>query len=184
MDEAQAIIDGLKERGYSIMLGVPTFWREGGEDVIEHERLLGFIRQADIIMPWYVGRFDNTDFDKFKEIVPGDIAWCRENGVEFAPNCWPGFSWNNLYGSVVGDAVDREGGNFLRQQIDSYLEAGAKSLYFAMFDEINEATALFKIAREVPAPRPGATFVPLGEGVPSDTYLTIMGDAARRLKEN
>ena len=184
MDEAQAIIDGLKERGYSIMLGVPTFWREGGEDVIEHERLLGFIRQADIIMPWYVGRFDNTDFDKFKEIVPGDIAWCRENCVEFAPNCWPGFSWNNLHGSVVGDAVDREGGNFLRQQIDSYLEAGAKSLYFAMFDEINEATALFKIAREVPAPRPGAAFVPLGEGVPSDTYLTIMGDAARRLKEN
>ena len=184
MDESQAIIDGLKERGYSIMLGVPTFWREGGEDVIDHERLISFIEQSDIIMPWYVGRFENGGFEDFKDIVPADVAWCKEHGIDFAPNCWPGFSWNNMHGYLVGDEVNRVGGKFLQDQVDSYLDAGAESLYFAMFDEVNEATALFKIAREVPAPRPGATFVPQEDGVPSDLYLSIMGDAARRLKKD
>ena len=182
MDEAQTIITGLKERGYSIMLGVPTFWREGGDDVYDHDRLMSYIKQADIIMPWYVGRFDNTDFDKFKSIVPADIAWCKKNGIDFVPNCWPGFSWDNMHGSVVGDAVRREGGKFIKQQIDSYIEAGAESIYFAMFDEVNEGTAIFKVAREVPEPRPGATFVPVEDGIPTDYILTLAGDAAKKLK--
>lgn len=52
-----------------------------------------------------------------------------------------------------------------------------------MFDEVNEGTAIFKIAREVPVPAYRQVIVPLEDGVPSDRYLTICGEAARRLKE-
>ncbi len=183
MDEADKIIDGLKERGYSIMLGVPTYWREGGPDTRELERLHGYIERADIIMPWYVGRFENEDFDEFKKIIPEDVKWCKEHGIDFAGDVWPGFSWENMCPGA-GDAVPRRGGEFLQRQIDACIEAGCESLYISMYDEVNEGTAIFRIAREVPEPAYRQVIVPLEDGVPSDRYLTICGDAAGRLKKN
>lgn len=181
MDEAAKIIDGLKERGYSIMLGVPTYWREGGPDTRELERLHGYIAKADIIMPWYVGRYENEDFDEFKKIIPEDVKWCKEHGIDFAGDVWPGFSWENGCPGA-DDAVPRRGGEFLQRQIDACIEAGCESLYISMFDEVNEGTAIFKIAREVPVPAYRQVIVPLEDGVPSDRYLTICGEAAKRLK--
>ncbi|MBQ0006967.1 MAG: hypothetical protein KBS57_06155 [Alistipes sp.] len=182
MDEAGIIIDGLKERGYSVMLGVPTYWREYGSDTRKDERLHEYILKSDIILPWYVGRFTNEDFDEFKSVIPGDVKWCREHGIGFAGDVWPGFSWNNM-NPKADDQVPRKGGEFIQRQIDACIEAGCKSIYVSMFDEVNESTCIFKIAREVPVPRPGAVVVPLEDGIPSDTYLKIAGDAAGKLKK-
>lgn len=182
LDEAARIIDGLKERGYSIMLGVPTYWREQGEDTRKDPRLYDYISKADIIMPWYVGRSDNDTLEDFLKIVPEDVKWCKEHGIGFAGDVWPGFSWENMCPGA-DDAVPRRGGEFLQRQIDACIEAGCESLYISMFDEVNEGTAIFKIAREVPVPAYRQVIVPLEDGVPSDRYLTICGEAARRLKE-
>ena len=182
MDEAGKIIDGLKERGYSVMLGVPTYWRELGSDTVQDERLHEYIAKADIIMPWYVGRFTNEDFEEFKAIIPEDVKWCKDHGIGFAGDVWPGFSWENIC-KGADDAVERRGGQFFQKQIDACIDAGCKSIYISMFDEVNESTAIFKVAREVPVPRPGAVLVPLEDNVPSDRYLTIAGEAARRLKK-
>ena len=181
LDEGGKMIDGLKERGYSVMLGVPTYWRELGSDTRKDERVHEYILKSDIIMPWYVGRFTNEDFDEFKEVIPGDVAWCEEHGIDFAGDVWPGFSWLNIYPDA-DDTVDRRGGEFLRRQIDACIEAGCKSIYISMFDEVNEGTAIMKLARDVPAPRPGAVVTPQEEGVPADINLVIAGEAARRLK--
>lgn len=183
LDEAARIIDGLKERGYSIMLGVPTYWREQGEDTRKDARLYDYISKADIIMPWYVGRSDNDTLEDFLKIVPEDVKWCKEHGIGFAGDVWPGFSWENMCPGA-GDAVARRGGEFLQRQIDACIEAGCESLYISMFDEVNEGTAIFKIAREVPVPAYRQVIVPLEDGVPSDRYLTICGEAAGRLKNN
>ena len=184
MEEIQPLIDGIKSRGYSLMLGVPTYWREFGQDTRKDPRLHDFIKQADIVMPWFVGRFGNDDFEEFSKVVPEDLKWCAENNVDYAPNCWPGFGWNwMLKEGDEDDSVSREGGKFYQQQIDSYLKAGVKSIYFAMFDEINEGTAIFKVTRDVPDPKPGFTFTPLEDGVPSDTWLTIAGNACKALKK-
>ena len=51
-----------------------------------------------------------------------------------------------------------------------------------MFDEIDEGTAIYKIARKVPTAVPGSEFVPLEEGLPSDFYLKMTGEAATKLK--
>ena len=184
MEEIQPLIDGIKSRGYSLMLGVPTYWREFGPDTRKDPRLHDFIKQADIVMPWFVGRFGNDDFEEFSKVVPEDLKWCAENNVDYAPNCWPGFGWSwMLKEGDEDDSVSREGGKFYQQQIDSYLKAGVKSIYFAMFDEINEGTAIFKVTRDVPDPKPGFTFTPLEDGVPSDTWLTIAGNACKALKK-
>ena len=51
-----------------------------------------------------------------------------------------------------------------------------------MFDEVNEGTAIMKLARDVPVPSSRGVVTPQEEGVPADINLVIAGDAARRLK--
>ena len=55
--------------------------------------------------------------------------------------------------------------------------AGAKSLYVAMFDEIDEGTAIMKCG----GPRPVGNFVDLSD-VPTDHYLWLSGQAGRMLR--
>ena len=58
-------------------------------------------------------------------------------------------------------------------------------IYIAMFDEVDEGTAMFKLAptsAQLPAQ---GSFVPLnidGENVPSDWYLRLAGEAGRLLR--
>ena len=54
-------------------------------------------------------------------------------------------------------------------------------IYVAMFDEIDEGTAIFKIARNVPVGE--SKFIPLDDGIPSDHYLWLTGQAAVMLKK-
>ena len=50
-----------------------------------------------------------------------------------------------------------------------------------MFDEIDEGTAIFKCAQKVPVGK--STFVPIEEGVESDHYLKLVGEAAKILRK-
>ena len=38
----------------------------------------------------------HNDMDRFRDLVIGDIRWCKENGVDYVPAVTPGFSWHNL----------------------------------------------------------------------------------------
>ena len=60
LKEAAHIIDGLKSQGFSVMLGVPTQWRELKGDTESDPRLHELIRKCDIVMPWFVGRYNET----------------------------------------------------------------------------------------------------------------------------
>jgi hypothetical protein len=53
-------------------------------------------------------------------------------------------------------------------------------LYVAMFDEIDEGTAIFKISTDPPVG--ASTFVSFEPGIPSDYYLGLTGYAGRMLK--
>jgi hypothetical protein len=54
-------------------------------------------------------------------------------------------------------------------------------IYVAMFDEIDEATAIFKCSNTPPTNQPPAKFVTY-EGLPSDHYLWLTGQAGRMLR--
>ncbi len=57
---------------------------------------------------------------------------------------------------------------------------GCKMIYVAMFDEVDEGTAIFKCTDSPPV---GSGVKFLGyEGLPSDYYLRLVGEAGRLLR--
>lgn len=102
------------------------------------------------------------------------------------PVVWPGFSWWNLRkGSAPFNQIPRRGGRFFWRQAYNAQAAGANMVYVAMFDEVDEGTAMYKIAEnasQVPSTGKFLTLDADGEAVPSDWYLRLMGEASRMMK--
>lgn len=183
IDEGQQIIDALKRLGFSVMIGVPTQWRDLKGDTESDARLHDLIRQCDIVMPWFVGRYNEKTFDRYKKLIRKDMKWAEANNVDYAPLCFPGFSWQNMHYPHDTVIIPRNGGSFFWKQLQNALDEGAQMIYIAMFDEIDEGTAIFKCAHKVPAAYPGSTFVPIEEGVENERYMVLAGKAAKMLKE-
>lgn len=55
-------------------------------------------------------------------------------------------------------------------------------IYIAMFDELDEGTAIFKCAVDVPQPEKGTHFVPMEKEVGGDYYLRLAGKAGKQLR--
>ncbi len=166
----------------SIMLGVPYYWRTLERDTQNDPLLHSLIKSADIIMPWAVGRYNNNSYsDVAISRLNQDISWCKNENVGYIPLVFPGFSWGNLKGDFsLYDQIPRLKGDFMWKQISGAKETGAKSLYVAMFDEIDEGTAIFKCARSNELPlNGGGRFVGIEEDLGSDYYLWLAGQGAR-----
>ena len=85
---------------------------------------------------------------------------------------FPGFSWHHQKGDVL-DKIPRLKGQFFWSQIVAAKRAGAEMIYVAMFDEVDEGTAIFKCTNQPPT-GDGVPFVTY-EGLPSDYYLRLAG---------
>nr|WP_315146485.1 glycoside hydrolase family 71/99-like protein [uncultured Flavobacterium sp.] len=179
-----------KYGGCAVMLGVPTYWRDLNSDCSSDPYLHELIKKADIVLPWTVQRFSpllHNDMDRYRDLILGDIRWCKENKIDYVPCVTPGFSWHNLSKiefpsdiKPVG-SIPRQGGRFYWQQISTAINAGASMLYVAMFDEVNEGTAIFKCS-DTPPVSETAKFITM-DGKPSDTYLWLTGQAAKMLRK-
>lgn len=177
--EAEIIIDALVEKGYSVLIGVPTHWRELTSDTMNDPELHRLIRKCDIVMPWFVGRYSEKTFSSYEKLVKKDIDWCAENKVDYAPLAFPGFSWVNMLKNST--PISRNKGSFYWRQLSSHIKNGAEMLYLAMFDEIDEGTAIFKCATEVPVGK--SYFLPLDKDFGSDYYLWLAGEAGKMLRK-
>lgn len=176
------IVDGLKEMGYSVMLGVPTYWREFGNDTQKDPALHELMKRCDIVMPWFVGRYDQDQYPSFKKLVAEDIKWAKKNNVDYAPLCFPGFTWRNMKGQDTRQ-IQRNGGDFLWMQIAGAINSGAEMIYFAMFDEIDEGTALYKCLRNSEVPLNGKNkFYGIDDHLESDHYLWLVGEAGKWIR--
>jgi hypothetical protein len=176
--------------GCTVMLGVPTFWRDLTADCNTDPYLHELIKQSDIVLPWTVQRFSpllHNDMDRYRDVMLADIKWCKDNGVAYVPCVYPGFSWHNLSRSEFPDdikpvgSIPRQGGRFYWQQISTAINAGATMLYVAMFDEVNEGTAIFKCSDNPPVSNI-ARFINM-DGLPSDYYLWLTGEAGKMLRK-
>lgn len=179
------IMDFLKNDplygGCSIHLGVPSRWRTLGSDTKGDPRLLEAIKQADIVHPWFVGRYNEEKYEAFrKEVIVEDIKWCKEQGKSYAPTVFPGFSWYNMKPNEISNKIPRNKGQFYWKQIAGAISSGAEMLYVAMFDEIDEGTAIMKCAHKVPVGK--SVFVPIEKEVPTDHYLWLTNQAAKMLR--
>ena len=96
-----------------------------------------------------------------------DLKATQALGVDYMPVVFPGFSWANLMRAehkldqAIPNAIPRQCGRFYWRQVYNSLAGGASMLYGAMFDEVNEGTAMFKIL-------PSAAELPV-KGIPPKT---------------
>jgi hypothetical protein len=81
--------------------------------------------------------------------------------------------------------IPRNGGAFYGRQVYNAVAAGCTMIYVAMFDEMDEGTAMLKMAptsAQLPAQ---GRFVPLnidGKTLPSDWYLRLADEASKMLR--
>ncbi len=181
LEECKRLVEFLKKDGCSVMLGVPSYWREMTRDSVKDPALHEVIKLADVISPWAVGRYRGTNeaARHAEKTLKPDIAWCAQQKLDFLPVVFPGFSWFNMTGKQF-DGMPREKGNFLWSQFVGAKRAGANMIYVAMFDEVDEGTAIFKCVNDVPVAE-GTKFVTY-EGLPSDFYLRLTGAGAKMLR--
>lgn len=178
---ANQLIDFFKTPGpYAayVVGGGDWDWRRNKD-----ENWQKMLARLDAYSPWNVG---NTSKDR-DDIVHAASSWwaedkraCEERGQLWLPVVYPGFSWDNLQRKVPGTTnIPRRGGAFLWEQFRELDRLGVRSVCVAMFDEVDEGTAIFKVSNHPPAQ---AHFVSY-EGVPPDWYLRLTGEATRLLRE-
>jgi hypothetical protein len=184
--QAQQAIDWFKAAGCTVMGGLPTHWRTLTGDTQTNPAWSNVFRSFDVISPWSVGRYgNNSEADSFRvnQIVP-DLADCTSHGIDYLPVIFPGFSWTNLNNGPFNQ-IPRNGGSFYWRQAYNAVRSGCTMVYGAMFDEVDEGTAMFKCvptASQLPAQ---GTFVPLnidGYNLGSDWYLRLAEQAGKMLR--
>ena len=181
LTECLELVQALKADGCTVMLGIPSWWREGKRDATDDPRLLEIVQLADVLSPWTIGRYRTPEqaASHAEQVWKADAAWCRQREIDFLPVVFPGFSWHNLHGDPL-DAISRLKGQFLWSQMVAAKQIGSQMIYVAMFDEVDEGTAIFKCTDNPPVGE-GVQFLSL-EGLPSDFYLRLVGRGRSMLR--
>lgn len=186
IEDASVMVDKLKGPNgrVSVMLGVPYWWRSLSQDTESNPLLHTVIKKSDVIMPWAVGRYNSTNYASVSsQSLVSDIQWCAANDVKYIPLVFPGFSWGNLYPGEKYNSIPRLKGDFFWQQINGAIKSGSKSLYLAMFDEIDEGTAIFKTLHEGKTPlNADGKFIGIDPELLSDHYLFLSGEAGKWIR--
>jgi len=185
--QAQQAIDWFKAAGCTVMGGLPTHWRTSTGDAQTNPAWSNVFRSFNVISPWSVGRYGNiVEVDNFRvnQIVP-DLADCTNHGIDYLPVIFPGFSWANLQNNSLYNQIPRSGGTFYWRQAYNAVRSGCTMVYGAMFDEVDEGTAMYKLAPTAAQLPAQGSFVPLnidGYNLGSDWYLRLADQAGRMLR--
>ncbi len=137
-DIAEKIILYFKARGYAVMGGVPAYYRSLSRDCKPDVKWRKVFNLLDIVSPWTVGRYsDNKTSTSYKNFVQSlDIISTLWKGQEYMPVVFPGYCFPDK------PSIPRNNGEFLEHQVKNL---GASMLYIAMFDEVDEGTAIYKL---------------------------------------
>lgn len=167
----------------TVMGGVPAGWRTLSADSVTNPEWAHVYSELDVVQPWTVGRYkDQSEADAWSasHFVP-DLSLTRKHRQVYMPVIFPGFSWHNLFRNRPENQIPRNQGIFFWRQGHNAYVAGARTLKIAMFDEVNEGTAIFKAASaRTDAPEQGywLTLDADGTPLPPDWYLRIAQNIA------
>jgi len=214
-EQYETIIDGMEGRdnvkgAVSILAGTGYYWLlnkkdspAGNSDAQDFEDWEELYKKVAVIAPWAVGRYSSkAGFATHEAQVKQEAQWCKENGVVYAPVSFPGFSWRNLqtqwnregtefdpsFGGNKYDACPRLRGKFLWYQMGNYKQWGADALFIAMFDEVDEGTAIYKCAHKDRTPinkneyLTDGKFLYYEDDIDSGYYMYLVGEAAKWMK--
>jgi hypothetical protein len=138
-------------------------------------------RRFDVTSPWNVGNTSTEGGKKFAATGywKDDLAEAKKAGTSYMPVVYPGFAWTNLKGpGAAKNTIPRLGGEFYWRQFVTAAELGIEMAYVAMFDEVDEGTAIFKVTNTPPKEAKFATF----DGLPSDWYLRLTGEGTKVIR--
>ena len=190
-EEAQRLVQFFHENPdpryqATVMGGVPFSWRTLEPNSHTDPAWADFYCSLDVISPWTVGAYAvEQDVDFWKPAMEDDIARAEECGADFMPVVYPGHSFHNADPSRPFNELPRRGGRLYWHQVFSAMDVGAETIYNAMFDEVDEGTAMFKVAATAALSPVGLEVVTMdvdGECLPSDWYLRLAGEASRMLR--
>ena len=176
---AHRIVDFFKADGrpaVTLIGGCPWWWRT--EKDAEWAKAL---RRFDVISPWNVGHTTAERGKKYAatDTWKDDLAEAKKAGMTYLPVVYPGFAWTNLMGKgAAKDAAPRLGGEFFWRQFVTAAELKIETVYVAMFDEVDEGTAVFKVTNAPPKEGRFATF----DGLPADWYLRLTGEGSKLIR--
>lgn len=174
--------------------GVGSYWRAGTGDGSPGEEWAAIYRSFDILNPWSVGRYGSIHVQEaqtyLEDVVIGDIEETNNLGIIYLPVIWPGSSWTNLQrnrgNEYESNMMPRFCGSFYWQQAANVINAGAKQIFIAMFDEVDEGTAMYKmVTSSIDLPK-NSLLLPLdvdGCLLNNDFYLRLSGATTKAIRE-
>lgn len=178
------LIHFLQARGCYVIGGVPTYWLTETND--SKSNFLDAYKEFDMISPWSVGRFgDVAGATNFKNnlLIP-DKAFTDQNNIAYMPVLFPGFSWSQ-WNNGLPNSIPRKAGEFSWNQALNIKSIGVSNMYFAMFDEYDEGTAIMKAATDysmIPTDQYFVTTSADGIWTSSDFYLRLAAAETELLK--
>ena len=178
----------------TVIGGTGSYWRTGTGDAQPGAEWAKAYRSFDLINPWAVGRFGShypVEAQKYlQEVTIPDLLETQKLGIGYMPVIWPGFTWTNLMSnrgsSSPSNSIARACGTFFWTQAINAISAGATQIQIAMFDEIDEGTAMYKL---VPATKyflAGSNLIGLdvdGCTLNSDYYLRLGAAVSSALRK-
>src|SRR5258706_3794970 len=198
-EEVRALIQDLKEgknglAATTLIGGIPSHWRALDGDSRPDDAWAKIYRSFDVISPWAVGRFTDEPSEAafLHGIVAGDLAETERLGIGYLPVIYSGVSWQNLQrnqnnkSGFMLNQIPRRCGQFLWGQVSDLLAQRVGMLYAAMFDELDERTALLPAETREDMLPAGSHMVYLNQdgcSLPDDWYLRVTGKAAQFLHE-
>ncbi len=166
------------------MGGVPAHWSSLTADSRTGPAWAKVYAAMDVVQPWNVGRYKTLPaVDQWKnDVIAADVKTAAANHQFYMPVAFPGFSWHNLKRTAPENQIPRLAGDFLWRQAYNAKTAGVTMLKIAMFDEVDEGTAIFKAAahrNQTPDQGYWLTLDADGNDLPSDWYLRLAGAITR-----
>lgn len=133
----------------------------------------------DVVSPWAVGRYQNlAELQNSLPQIKADIESALRAGKLYMPVIFPGFSWKNLTGGQIrSNQLPRAGGQFFWDQSRFYSQLGVKTIYIAMFDELDKGTAILPLVEQKFSLPVESHLLALDEDgfqLPSDFYLRLV----------
>src|SRR5205823_11424415 len=114
-----------------------------------------------------------------KNVWEADLAELKPLGIGYMPTAFPGFSWDNLRRTSPGKTmIARRKGEFYWRQFAIFKTLGIRTVFVGMFDEVDEGTAIYKVANQTPVGKYFVTY----EGLPADWYLKLTGAATQMIR--
>ncbi len=174
-ETATTLIDWFHSRGYYVIGGSP----DNNYDKADGEYLEPFTK-IDMLSLWTPGRYNMNNMENWlKQHVEIDRAFCEQYDIDYQPVLYSGFGWTNMGNNGYVNHYPRYAGDFLWKQ--AYIlkrDYNVESVYFAMWDEYDEGTAIMKGAAdyfEIPTDQYFLTWATDGWWLSNDYYLRAAG---------